>query len=256
MKSNLIKTPEELKLIREGGKILAQIVGELKQQIVVGACGEEIDDYACFLCKRYKVKPAFLNYGSPPFPAVICANLNEVIVHGIPTKTKFRSGDIFGLDMGIIYKGLYLDMSETLAIGDLSEEVQNFLDKTNLSMMQGIAMARPGKTVGDICVAMGEGLLGDNFSLMRDFVGHGTGYNLHEEPAIPGFGMQAGEGMVIESGMVLAIEAISVMGPTNAYDVNAKDHWTVYTKGKKYISGLYEHTVIIGDVKNEIVTLV
>lgn len=249
---SLIKTENELEIIRDGGKVLAQIVKELEKEVVEGNTSIEVDKYANFLCKRYKVRPAFLGYQG--FPATICANLNEIVVHGIPTSEKFKSGDIFGLDMGIIYYGLYLDMSVTVLIGDAKEDVIEFVQKTYDSMMAGINAAKPGNTVGDISTAMNKGFLLENFSLMRDFVGHGIGKNLHESPEIPGIGMKPKEGLRLQEGMVLAIESISIMGPTNAYEV-AKDNWTVYTKGRKYLSGLWEHTVVIGSGGAEIVTI-
>lgn len=248
-----IKTQDDLKIMRAGGKVLAEIVQELSKSVIEGSSGAEVDKYAHFLCKRYKVKPAFYGYGG--FTGAICANLNEVVVHGTPTNAKFKSGDIFGLDMGIVYQGFYLDMSVTLTIGKVSIEVRDFLDKTYKSMMQGIEAAKPGNRVGKISAEMGRGLLSKNFSLMRDFVGHGIGKDLHEAPEIPGFGMKEDEGMELVPGMVVAIESISVLGPSIEYKI-APDRWTVYTKDRKYLSGLYEHTVILTDNGPEIITII
>jgi len=250
--NGLIKTKGELEIIREGGKILAEIFLELEKHVIVGANSFEIDKYANFLCKKHGVKPAFLGYKG--FPFTICANLNEVVVHGFSNKIIFKEGDIFGLDMGIIYNGFYLDMSSTIEIGKVTEEVHRFVDKTRTSMTQGIAAAKPGNRIGDVSAAMREGLVGDNFQLMRHFVGHGIGRSLHEAPEIPGDGMEKGEGLTIEPGMVFAIESISVMGPNNEYEVS-KDGWTVYTKNKKYLSALFEHTAIITENGPEIVTV-
>jgi methionyl aminopeptidase len=255
MNNYLIKTDEELKIMRDGGKVLAEIVDLLLKEIVEGNTSIEVDKYANFLCKRFKVKPAFLGYGNPdnPFPGVICANLNEVIVHGVPNKIRFKKGDIFGLDMGIIYQGFFLDMSFTAPIDVEDTKIKRFLDKTYTSMTNGINAAIPGNCVGDISFAMYNGLLDKNFSIMRHFVGHGIGKRLHEEPEIPGVGMKPGQGLRLRPGMVLAVESISVMGPTNEYQIS-KDRWTVYTKNKKYLSGLYEHTVIVTENGPEIIT--
>jgi methionyl aminopeptidase len=249
-----IKTEVELNIMKEGGKILAEIVNLLAKEVKEGNSAVEVDNYANFLCKRFKVKPAFLGYHG--FTGTICANLNEVVVHGKPTTVnqKFKSGDIFGLDMGIIHYGLYLDMSVTVEIGEVDKEVKEFLKKTYDSMMNGIKAAKIGNTAGDISFAMREGLLSENFSLMRDFVGHGIGRNLHEAPNIPGVGLEKGTGEKLVQGMAVAIESISVMGPTNEYETD-KDGWTVYTKGKKYLSGLYEHTVLITEEGPEIITI-
>jgi methionyl aminopeptidase len=247
-----IKTPEELQIMREGGKILAEIVTILKAEVVEGNTSIEVDRYAELLCKRFNVKPAFKGYHD--FPYTICSNLNEVVVHGYANSKKIKSGDIFGLDMGIIYHGFYLDMSVTVEVGKVAPEVHEFVQKTYDSMMQGIEAAKTGNHIGDISVAMGRNLLSPKFSLMRDFVGHGIGRNLHETPNIPGIGMKPGQGPLVEPGMVFAIESISVMGPTNAYEVD-KDGWTVYTKNRQYLSGLWEHTVIVTENGPEIITI-
>ncbi len=253
MGSHLIKTPEQLALIREGGRILASIFEELQKLVVEGNTSMEVDKYARFLCKKYKVKPAFLHYKG--FPYAICANLNDVVVHGFATNKTFRVGDIFGLDMGIVYKGFNLDMSYTVMIHPVASAVENFVKKTETSMMQGIQDAIVGNTIGDISEAMRHGLVGEDFRLMRDFVGHGIGKNLHENPEIPGEGMREGEGMTIEQGMVFAIESISVMSDDNSYEIE-ENNWVVHTRGRRVLSGLFEHTVIIAEDGPEIVTVV
>lgn len=246
-----IKTSSELQTMREGGKILRQIFDELEKQVVEGSNSLEVNNYAEFLCKRYAVRPAFKGYNG--FPYVICANLNEVVVHGYSNKTPFKSGDIFGLDMGIIYKGFYLDKSSTVIIGSVEKKVREFVEKTKLSMEQGIAAAKPGNKIGDISSAMRKGLVGDDFRLMKHFVGHGIGKNLHEKPDIPGEGLDSGQGALIVPGMAFAIESISVLGPTNEYFIS-QDGWTVYTKNKQYLSALFEETVIVTEKGAEIVT--
>lgn len=250
MSDSLIKTAEELEIIRDGGKILAKIFKELEDFVEIGIDSITIDKYAEKLCSRYKVKPAFKGYNG--FPYSICANPNDVIVHGFPNNNKLKSGDIFGLDMGIIYKGFYLDMSSTIVLGNVSEDVSNFVKKTEISMKQGINAARQGNHIGDISEAMRNGLVGDKFRLMRHFIGHGIGRRLHEAPEIPGEGMEKGEGIEIKPGMVFAIESISVMGGENDY-VILSDGWTVKSKNG-YLSSLFEHTMIVTDNGPEIVT--
>lgn len=247
-----IKTDEELSIMREGGKILTNIVKELELEIKEGNTSNEVNKLAFKLCKKFKVKPAFLNYlGS--FPGTICANLNDTVVHGVPNNQKFKEGDIFGLDMGVVFKGYNLDMSITYIIGSASNPIQEFVNKTYNSMMSGINEAIQGKRVGDICFAMNNNYLSDEFSLMQDFVGHGIGKNLHEPPEIPGIGMQKGEGMKLKAGMVVAIESISVLGPNNDYKISTLDNWTVKTANRE-LSALFEHTVIIGESSAEIIT--
>lgn len=248
----LIKTPDELQIMRVGGRILSQIVEKLRPLVVEGNTSLEVDKYAEHLCKQYNVKPAFKGYRK--FPYTICSNLNEVVVHGYANNKKFKSGDIFGLDMGVICNGFYLDMSITIEIGEVNPGVHDFVEKTKRSMMQGIEAAKVGARVGDISYAMGKGLISKDFSLMKDFVGHGVGKALHEEPEIPGMGLMQGQGPLLKEGMVLAIESISIMGPTNAYNVDF-DGWTVFTDHKKYLSGLWEHTVIVTKDGPEIITI-
>lgn len=245
-----IKSKEELEIIREGGHILFLLFSELEKFVVEGSNSSEIDKIAEKLCQKYNVKPAFKGYKG--FPYTICSNLNEVIVHGYTSKTPFKNGDIFGLDMGIIYKGFYLDKSTTIIIGKTSKEIYDFVNKTRKSMEQGIAAAIPGNTPGDISAAMRQGLVGPEFRLMRDFVGHGIGKNLHEKPDIPGEGLEEGEGEVIQAGMVFAIESISVNSNDNSYYIKP-DGWTVVSRDKS-LSALFEETVIVTEDGPEIVT--
>jgi len=254
MNSRIIKSMPEQAIMREAGEILAEIVRLLSIEVVEGNSVLEVDKYAEFLCKRFDVRPAFKGYGG--FKGTICANLNEVVVHGAPATVnrKFTNGDIFGLDMGVVHKGFNSDMSTTIIIGQTTKEIKEFLNKTYESMMAGINAAIVGNTVGDISFAMRNGFLSDTFSLMRDFIGHGIGKELHESPEIPALGLKPGEGMKLQPGMALAIESISVMGPSNDYEID-KDNWTVYTKERRYLSGLYEHTILVTESGPEIVTI-
>lgn len=245
------KTNSEIEYIRESSKILALIFSELEKIISIGISTLEIDKYASFLCKKYKVKPAFKGYKG--YRYTICANVNDIVVHGIPNNRKLKNGDIIGLDMGVIYHGYYSDMSKTICIGDVNDDIKSFVDKTYKSMMQGISVLRDGIRVGDISYAMRDGLYDRNFILMEDFVGHGIGKNLHENPNIPGHGLNKGEGEEIKENMVLAVESISVMSDTNAYFLE-NDQWTVRTKNGA-LSALFEHTVLVTRDGYEILTL-
>lgn len=246
-----IKSKDELQILREGGHILHLIFTELEKTVVEGTTSIEINKYAEFLCKKYNVKPAFKGYHG--FPYAICANPNDVIVHGFSTSKKLKNGDIFGLDMGIIYKGFNLDKSSTIIIGKTSPQVYDFVNKTKTSMYHGIEAAIPGNKIGDISAAMREGLVGLDFRLMRDFVGHGIGRELHESPNIPGEGLQKGEGEEIRPGMAFAIESISVNSNDNSY-YTLPDEWTVVSKNHS-LSALFEETVIVTDSGVEIVTV-
>ncbi len=247
----LIKTNSEINVLREGGFIASEIFSHLKEEVVEGNDSVSLDKYAEYLLKKYKVQSAFKGYNGYKFN--ICANLNEVVVHGIPNKIKFKSGDIFGLDFGIIYRGYYLDMSATIEIGETKPEVHNFVQKTLQSMNQGVSAAITSNTIGDITNAMRKNLVDEKFQLMKDFVGHGIGKRLHEIPEIPGDGVSPHHDLKIVPGMVLAIEAISVFGPTNNYQI-LEDGWTVVTEGMKYLSALFEVTIVVNDDYPEILT--
>lgn len=249
--NTLLKTDQELMIIREGGKVLSQMFKELANCIEQGVTTLEIDKQARILCNKFSVKPAFLGYNGYPYS--ICANVNDTIVHGIPNNYVLKNGDIIGLDFGIIYNDFYLDMSYTFILGNVNLEVARFVDKTKQSLWQGVKACRPGLTIGDISYAMRAGLVGNNFRLMQDFAGHGIGRELHEPPQIPGEGLLPGQGLKIKKGMVFAIEAISVMSSSNNYVV-LEDNWTVKTKDGS-LSALFECTVIVTDDKPEIVTL-
>ncbi len=248
---NIIKTNSEINILRDGGLIASEIFSYLKREVVEGNDSYSLDKYAEFLLKKYKVQSAFKGYQGYRFN--ICANLNEVIVHGIPNKTKFKSGDIFGLDFGIVYRGYYLDMSATIEIGEVRPEVHDFVQKTLQSMNQGVSAAISSNTIGDITNAMRKNLVSKEFQLMKDFVGHGIGKHLHEIPEIPGDGVSPHHDLNIVPGMVLAIEAISVFGPTNNYQI-LDDGWTVVTEDMKYISALFEVTVVVNQDGPEILT--
>ncbi|MCX8034747.1 MAG: type I methionyl aminopeptidase [Candidatus Dojkabacteria bacterium] len=245
------KTDSEISYIRESSKILSLIFTELERIASAGISTLEIDKYANFLCRKYKVKPAFKGYKG--YRHTICANVNDIIVHGVPNNRKLKNGDIIGLDMGVIYQGYYSDMSKTIYIGDVTEEVKRFVEKTYQSMMNGITILKPGIRVGDISYAMRDGLYDDKFILMEDFVGHGIGKSLHERPNIPGHGLNKGMGDEIKENMVLAIESISVMADTNEYFIES-DQWTVRTKSGA-LSALFEHTVLVTKDGYEILTL-
>lgn len=245
-----VKTTEEVNLMKKGGGILVKMFEELRRDIREGVALIDIDKRAYDLCKKFDVKPAFLGYKG--YPNVICANLNDIVVHGIPDDTRLKEGDILGLDLGIIYQGFYLDMAFTFGVGNLNEQTKNFLYKTFKSMLNGIKALRGGVNVGDISEAMREGLVGIDFRLMKDFAGHGIGKNLHEYPDIPGEGLSKGEGAILYTNMTVAIEAISVMGNDNSYKID-EDNWTVRTKNG-CLSALYENTVLVKPNSAEFIT--
>lgn len=247
-----IKTDEEIEIMRQAGKILAQIMIELEKYARVGISTEDIDRKANNLCRQFNVVPAFKGYNG--FPASICSGLNDIVVHGIPNKKEIlKEGDIVSIDMGIIYKGYFSDMAISVGLGEIAPEAEKLLSATKMSRDAGIRMAIEGNTIGDIGFAMQEVAELAGYSVVREMVGHGIGKKLHEEPEVPGYG-QRGKGVKLAKNMVLAIEAIINEGSSDI-TTSRKDGWTTKTKDGK-LSALFEHTVVVGKEGSEILTIV
>lgn len=243
-----IKTSEEIALIREGGKILAQILEELGRAVKPGIKTIELDRLAESLVFKYGAIAAFKNY-KPDFnrkdqagyPASVCVSVNEEVVHGIPSERLLAEGDIVSLDMGILYKGYYTDAAITVGAGKISSEAQKLIDVTKKSLELGIEQAKAGNHFGDVGAAIQNYVEANGFSVVRDLIGHGVGKYIHEEPEIPNFG-KPGAGLEIKEGMVLAFEPMVNAG---GYKVKIlADGWTFATQDKS-ISAHFEHTVAI-----------
>ena len=236
--------------MRKAGIILAQIVQELEAFVEPGITTKDIDDLAFALCEKNHVLPAFKGYEG--FPATVCSGLNDIVVHGIPSKDEvLKEGDIVSIDMGVILDGFYSDHAVTVGVGEISDSAKNLLRGTELSRDNGIKNAVEGKTIGDIGFAMEETANLFGLSVVEQMVGHGIGKNLHEAPEVPGYGNQ-GEGIKLKSGMVLAIEAIINEGKSEIY-TSSVDDWTTRTKDGK-LSALFEHTVVVGKTEPMILT--
>lgn len=243
-----IKTGEELVLLREAGKRLSAIVKELKCSLKTGISTQEIDALAEILIKEYDVVPAFKGYRG--FPSCVCVSINDEVVHGIPSKRKLENGDIVSLDVGIIYKGYYSDMAVTAGIGNIDPEFQRLIDVTKESLYRGIEQAKENNHLSDVSYAIQSYVEGNNYSVVREFVGHGIGKQLHEDPEIPNFG-EPNNGPVLKSGMVLAIEPMVNIGDWRTKILN--DGWTVVTKDGKP-SAHFEHSIVVTKEKPEILT--
>ncbi|MBF0330645.1 MAG: type I methionyl aminopeptidase [Candidatus Omnitrophica bacterium] len=242
MKRNLdirIKTTEELITLREAGKILARILGSIKSSLTAGMTTRDIDAIAEKMIAQEGVLPAFKGYRG--FPACTCVSVNEEVVHGIPGDRKLCDGDIVSIDIGIIYQQYFSDMAMTLACGKIDTRNQQLLDVTRQALYKGIALARPGVRLGDLSYAIQKYVESKGFTVVRDFVGHGIGKQLHEDPEIPNYGRQ-GTGPVLKSGMVLAIEPMVNVGGHAVKTL--KDGWTVVTADRKP-SAHFEHSVAV-----------
>lgn len=234
-----IKSPEELIVLREAGRILATIVADLKSSLKQGMTTQDIDLLAESLITRHAVKAAFKGYHG--FPACACVSVNEEVVHGIPGKRVIKGNDLVSIDMGIIYKGYFSDMAITVGVGDLEASRQKLIDVTRQALLKGIAEARPGNRLGDVSHAIQKYVESKGFSIVRDFVGHGIGQDLHEDPEIPNYG-EPHQGVLLKSGMVFAIEPMVNMGRFGVKVL--EDGWTAVTTDKKP-SAHFEHTIAI-----------
>lgn len=242
--------PSDQKLIamRQGGKILATILHEIKGKVFVGMKTSEINDLANRLCLKYGVKPSFLGYGD--YPASICVSVNDEVVHGIPGNLRIKNGDIVSLDFGVYLGGYHTDAAISFGVGNISAEAHRLLTVTEKSLMMGIEVARAGKNVGAIGHEVQKYVEAHGFGVVRTLVGHSIGKSIHEEPYIPNFG-GSGDGPKIKSNCALAIEP---MVTTGTYDVVLdKDGWTYKTKDGG-LSAHFEHTIWIHPDGPEILT--
>ena len=244
-----IKSSNEVDILRKAGKILSSIVLQLQSSLTSGMTTKDIDIQAEELIRKNKVSAAFKGYRG--FPGVACISVNEGVVHGIPDKRVIKDGDIVSLDIGIIYDGYYSDTAVTIPIGEIPAEVKRLLEVTQASLFRGIEQARVGSRLSDISFAVQSFVEMHGFSVVRDFVGHGIGRQLHEDPEIPNYG-RPGQGPILQEGMVLAIEPMVNMGGHRTRTL--RDGWTVVTEDGKP-SAHFEHTIAIMSGGPEILTL-
>lgn len=232
---------KKIKKMEEAGKIHHKIFSQLIAATKEGVSLLEIDALAEKLCFQHSVIPAFKGYDG--FPASICVGVNDVVVHGIPDPYVLKNGDIVSLDFGIKHDGVFADCAVTVIIGEVDGSVKEFIETTKRAVLNGIKEAIPGNTVGDIGHAMQQTVEKGGYSVVKEMVGHGVGYSLHEEPYVPGFG-EKGRGSKLYEGQTLAIEAIVNMGSEDI-EISDEDGWTTWTKDGM-LSALFEHTIVVG----------
>lgn len=244
-----IRSRQEIEQMRQAGKIVAEVHGLIKNMIRPGITTLELDQAAEEHIRTRGGEPAFKGYGG--FPASICSSVNHQVVHGIPGNVQLVEGDIISIDTGVQLNGYYADAAKTFPVGTISTQAQRLIDITRQSFYEGIKFAREGQRLSDISHAIQECAENAGFSVVRNYVGHGIGTAMHEEPQIPNYG-QPGKGPRLKAGMVLAIEPMINEG---TYHVKVlSDGWTVITMdGKK--SAHYEHTLAITDGDPEILTV-
>jgi len=249
-----IYSPEEIKIIAESGKILAVIFKQLKQEIKVGASLKYLDNLVYRLAKENGAQPAFLGYrpegARKPYPASICASLNDVVVHGLPTDYYLKEGDVLKIDFGIKYGGFYSDAAFTVGLGKIPAEAKNLIRATKAALEEMIRHAKPGNHLGDLGWAVERVAKKFNVSVIKGLTGHGIGKDLHEDPSVYNYG-EKGKGMELKSGMVLALEPMLSTG-SGEIKQKADDSWA--TMDGKY-SAHFEHTVAITAKGNQVLTI-
>jgi methionyl aminopeptidase len=211
-----LKSPEEIEIIRAANRIVAEVHAALREVVRPGVSTAELDAVAESEARRRGAKPAFKGYrvGGNVFPASLCISVNEEVVHGIPSADRvLKDGDIVGLDFGVIYRGYYGDAAVTLAVGQVTEAARRLMEATERALYAGIEEARVGNRIGDVSASVQRTAESAGYSIVREFVGHGVGRHLHEEPQVPNFGT-ANRGIPLQEGMVLAIEPMVNAGRT------------------------------------------
>ena len=245
-----IKSAREIELMREAGRLLAEVHDELAAFVKPGISTKDIDKLGEKLIRERGCIPNFLNYNG--YPASICVSVNDEVVHGIPNKHRIlQDGDIVSLDAGLIYKGYHSDAARTHAVGSISKEAQQLIDVTRQSFFEGIKYAKAGNRLHDISNAIAAYAESFGYGVVRDLVGHGIGTALHEDPQIPNF-KQLRRGMKLMPGMTLAIEPMINAGTWEVCWLD--DDWTVVSEDGS-LSAHYENTVLITDGEPEILTL-
>ncbi len=246
----ILKSSSEIAIMRVAGSIVAAVLEELRSMVRPGIHLYQLDQKAEELTNSFGAIPAFKGYNG--FPASLCASVNEEVVHGIPGSRSLKSGDIIGLDFGVIYQDFYADSAITVPVGEISVEVEKLLQVTKDALFKGINKARSGNRLYDISGAIQEHVENNGFSVVRDFVGHGIGRKMHESPQIPNF-VGNDFNPRLKPGMTLAIEPMVNQGDYEV-EVDSIDNWTVRTIDRKF-SAHFEHTIAVNDGEPDILTL-
>ncbi|MFT0604486.1 type I methionyl aminopeptidase [Bacillus cereus] len=244
----ICKTPREIEIMREAGRIVALTHQELKRHITPGITTKELDQIAEKTIQKYGATPSFKGYNG--FPGSICASVNEELVHGIPGKRKLKEGDIISIDIGAKYNGYHGDSAWTYPVGNISESVQKLLDVTEKSLYLGLEQVKPGERLSNISHAVQTHAEENGFSIVREYVGHGIGQDLHEDPQIPHYG-PPNRGPRLKPGMVICVEPMVNQG--RRYVKTLSDDWTVVTVDGKWCAH-FEHTIALTEAGYEILT--
>jgi methionyl aminopeptidase len=237
----MIKTPLEIEKMRRSGQVVREVLEHVRQYVKPGASTQDLENAAAGKIRELGAKPAFKGYRG--FPCVLCTSVNEEVVHGIPSTSRvLRDGDIVSIDTGVILDGYYGDSAITVAVGEkVSPRTKRLLEVTQASLERGIEAIKPGATLGDVGAAVQEVVEAEGFSVVREFVGHGIGTRLHEDPQVPNYGRR-GQGQKLREGMVIAIEPMVNAGKPDVQVLS--DGWTAVTQDGS-LSAHFEHTVAV-----------
>ena len=244
----MIKSSEEIELLKIAGQIVGDTHNYLKQFIKPGITTKELDKLAYDYIISRDATPSFLNYEG--YPASICTSVNEEVVHGIPSDRVLQEGDIISIDIGACYKGYHGDSAWSYPVGNISEEKKYLLEHTEKSLYEGLSVIKPGMKIGDIGYAIEQYALKHKLGVVKELVGHGVGKNLHESPDVPNYGKK-NTGMTLRKGMVIAVEPMLNLGDSNIYILD--DDWTIITADDKP-SAHFEHTIVVTKDGYEILT--
>lgn len=234
-----LKSEREIEAIQQAGRILKGALALVEERCVPGVTTAELDREAEDFIRSQGAQPAFKGYRG--FPGTLCISVNEEVVHGIPGRRKIRDGDIVSLDCGVIWDGYIADSAVTIPVGPVADDIRKLLDVTREALFLGIDQARPGNFVRDISRAVQEHVEKHGFTVVRELVGHGVGYAMHEEPQVPNY-VTGQKGAKLEPGLVIAIEPMVNLGKSEVLMLD--DHWTIVTRDRKP-SAHFEHTVAV-----------
>lgn len=247
------KSPAEIEKMRRAGRIVAGTIEAVLRAVAPGRTTKDLDRVAEAYIREQGAIPSFLGYGNPPFPASICTSLNDEIVHGIPSpKRVLREGDLLSLDFGAVWEGFHADAAVTVFVGEPpSDEAEKLVRVTQEALEAGIAQIRPGGRLSDISHAIEQTALGAGFQVVREYVGHGIGRRLHEDPQVPNYG-PPGRGPELKPGLVIAVEPMVNMG---GWETRLRaDRWTVVTADGS-LSAHFEHTIAVTEDGHEVLTV-
>ena len=248
-----LKTEDEIELMRAANLLVGDTLAEIAKMVKPGVTTVQMNSVAEEYIRDHGAVPTFLGFPNPyggPFPASICTSVNDVVVHGVPNDTPLEEGDIVSVDCGTLLNGFNGDSCYTFCVGEVADEVKALLQRTKEALYKGIEAALPGKRIGDIGASVQEHCTSAGYGVVREFVGHGIGKEMHEDPQVPNYGRR-GNGPMIKNGLCIAIEPMITLGNPSVYMM--PDRWTIKTRDGK-VAAHFEHTIAVHNGKFDILS--